>query len=349
MSINLSIQAWFWFFAHMAAVLFYFRGARHYLTVLVLLLLIPVYFSGNFIGDVANNYIYSINAPSEAGFEIGFVWLVDGLKQLGLHNESLIYFIQFLCGLLHICVFILWRREKTPLLFAATFAMLAVSFFLATQNVIRQGISSAMIAIAIYLWWYGAPIISIFFAIIAQAIHSSSMTFIATITFSCFIFEYAEKKYLRNLEKSKLFFLVILYITLTILICLLIQKLWGEYLLTASRNNERFLGIEKVLIIGFVFFVTQILWSGRIADLMTQRLFFLRATFLAVFISLSMDLLFIEVASRVLFFYFMIEALCALRMLSSLSHPLQLIGAIFLVIVYGVSLNVLTLLEQHLV
>lgn len=334
----------------MAAVLFYFRGARHYLTVLVLLLLTPVYFSGNFIGDVANSYIYSINAPSEAGFEIGFVWLIEWLKQLGLHDESLMYFIQFLCGFLHVCVFILWRREKTPLLFAATFAMLTVSFFLATQNVIRQGISSAMIAIAIHFWWYGAPIIiSILFAIIAQVIHSSSVAFIATITFCCFIFEYAEKRYLRNLKKSKLFFLVILYIALTILICLLIQKLWGEYLLTASRNNERFLGIEKVLIIGFVFFVTQILWSRRNADLMTQRLFFLRATFLAVFISLSMDLLFIEVASRILFFYFVIEALCALRMLSSLSHPLQLLGAIFLVIVYGVSLNVLALLEQHLI
>lgn len=149
----MTLEAWLWICAHItAAPLFYFRSGNNSFSLIILALMIPVYLSGNFIGDIKNSYIYGINNPMEAQYDIGFVWLINILNNLGFYAENLMYIIQGICGLFVCTSIAIWRDKRMPFLFLILYTLMTIYFFFETQNVIKQGYSNAATIIAMYFF-----------------------------------------------------------------------------------------------------------------------------------------------------------------------------------------------------
>lgn len=316
---------------------------------IVLFLALPIYFSGNFIGDIYNSYINGINDPFETHYDIGFIWLIETIGRLGVNDNCLMYSIQGVTAIFLTTSFAQWRKERTTVPFTIAFIFMSVYFFLSTQNALRQGLSTAAILWAVYFWSKGQWGRAVFLAIVAQTFHFSAVIFIAVIMFSIVaqsLFKIKKLSYAK--QQRVLNFRIILFGILFAIGLIVFIDLTPQSLFVATRNNERFLGFEKIFAILFIFIVTNYLWLKKPIDKLTEKLLFIRVTSFSIFLALSLSPQLAEVASRVLFFYFSIEAICGLRLISNSSWNVQRLGSVFLLAIYGISLNVLTLLEQHI-
>lgn len=345
-----------WIASHLLAAMLYFLPARRYVSLCLLLLVLPIYLQGEFVGDIRNSYILGVSDLEGYGFEIGFYLLVRAGQGLALSNEQIIYAIQFLFSILYFFVFLRFKdsSERSNLVVLA-YVLLSTAFYLGSQNVIRQAIASVLILWSLHAYINKKYFVFLILAAVAQSFHFSSILFSAASVIGLESIKYiipvaASGGYseydLRFTFRSPGAIKILVGTIILVSMILIFVTLFPDVLYIANRNNQRFEGFWKVSAIAILFFSTGYFWSKGRLDYTTLALVRIRILMFSIFVGLSIFPHLIEVASRVLYFYFVIEAVCGLRFLSGNSSSKQRLGTILLLVVYGVSLNVLTLVGQ---
>lgn len=320
---------------------------RIFFLFLLLFIFVIFYFNIGLIGDMKNGYFYEIMHIDNSSrfiyrFELGFVFLVNVFYDyFKFTNIETLYVLQLFEIIVGLYVAYLYSLNKNSFLYSVIFLLGSVYLFLGVENGYRQGVSVMFILLFVYFFVQKVYIKSFLFALLAQSFHYSSIFFIIILLLSFFIINKKQENY-RISDIS--FFLKIVFISLVTFIML---KLLSNYF-PISRNNDRNLGLVKVVIIGFVFAYTSYFYIKRLLfDRLTFVIFWYRAVFFSIFVASAIlgGHVGEELSSRILFFYFALEAILILRVFSLKSLKLKLINlSVFLF--YGIAINVHILLTQ---
>ena len=123
------------------------------------------------------------------------------------------------------------------------------------------------------------------------------------------------------------------------------MKIFAVYF-PIARNNDRNFGVVKVISIGFIFVLSSYFYSKSLFDKLDYFIYLLRGIFFSLFVgsNIAGGMVGIELASRMLFFYFALEIILAIRKFND-GFSCK-IGSVIILLSYGIAINVYTLLEQ---
>ncbi len=233
------------------------------------------------------------------------------------------------------------RNKK---IFILSFFLLSVYFFLGIENAFRQGFAIVFLLFFIIYLLKGKYFFALLYLLIAESLHLSSFVFAVIIFFCWYIFKYlyhTNQPYY-NLSKYK-FFLFTFVILLVLYIFVLILEPY--VIVFATRNNDRLSGILKPLLILLTFIISSYFWIGK-SFMHRSDLFFLylRSVFFGLFFAFSLINGGIEIASRILLFYFALEIFLSAQMFQYRTR--QKVGSVFILLSYSFAINVFELLAQ---
>lgn len=341
----MSFHTSLWIVSHLLIIYLYFNRGRYVLWPVFLLYSIYLYGSGQVTGDVANSYRFGMfNDPAQ--YDIGFFYLIKLFSTIGFSNYWTIVLIQLLLSVLLGVMYCLFVKRKDFLLIISVF-LLTVHSFLAVQNGLRQGFASALIVIAYYCLNKKMIYSSLIFCVFSQLMHWSSLFFILVISvlviFRSQIDFFIFRKQLRPGKSIgiKRFLRLLLITFMVTSFSLLLLNGYPDFFSRAARNNSRFVGLTKMFPILLIFFISTFYWLCSKLNDLSKNFLLLRSVMLAIFCSLTIIGM-IEVASRVLFFYFLIEAILAVSFITGSQN--QRIGSAIVLLSYSGAINVIELM-----
>lgn len=346
------------------AVIVFFYVMQHLST--VLLLKKTVRTAGLFlaIGIITYSSIYFLKSPSydlliyltafnyAAIFEPGYYLLSTSLISLGLPNDWALNIIRLLLAFLFIVPSIKVIRKDKNLLESLVLALIIVSsvaFTLAVNNVLRQGFASIFIMISFYQFLDGKKVTFILFAVLSVLFHLSAPFFIAYMLFIYYLSQSLYEGHLAKVELLKFssgvnsIVLFLIPIAAISLILVATQFIFSGYLSMnlATGESERTTAIVKTLFVAIVFIVSE--WSfGRYGSELDKFtvLRFARLAFISLVFWMSLNPQLNELASRILYFYFVVEMFVILHAYQRAKYP----GVVLTLISYGFALNAINIL-----
>jgi hypothetical protein len=323
-----------WIFSHLFSFLLLSKKSRIYCYFIFLLFLLPLYLNFIFIGDIKRNYINNLTSEN---FEFGFVFVNNLLICLGLKNSVIIKIYQVFFIIANIYVFRkFYKIRNYTMILAITFA--SPYFFLGYHNVLRQGLSSSIILASILFLMNKKYIHSILLFFLAQSLHFSSFIFFF-ISLIVLLFS----KYHKFIKYN--FFS---YIFLTILLISSFYFIFDHYsylLKYAQRNNDRFVGYIKPIVILITYLIVSLFYLKCNSNFVLNYIFNLRFAFYTMFFAFSFNLLLVEVASRILFFCFLLDLHLIIFTFKN-GSLFNRYGSILSLLLYGFASNILTLLNE---
>ncbi len=345
--IDINVLQIIWIFSHLLLFLYLDKKWR----LLLILFLVPglsaIYLHGKFSGDIYNSYFHATFNPDNYHFEYLFKIIIKTLNYFDIYGKYAVYIIQLLVAIVITYGFISISSIKLKKIHAVIILYMSVFFFLATQNVLRQGLALGLSFIGISLWFRGVKYRSLIFFVLAQFIHFSTIYFVVVVLFSKLISKYLVYKkrlwfFLDSKVHAKLF-LIALASAGVIGVTYAIGQ-WDEGLIhMASREHDRIAGLAKVAPLMIVLMYSSFFISRSPLDELSLLLFVSRIIFFSIFVGFSLHKDMQEVAARVLFIMFSVETMLCGRLLS-IGTNIQKIGAITILMAYSGALNVLVLL-----
>ena len=304
-----------------------------------------IYFDANFIGDISNSYVKSTTDFTQFLLEPGYIYLIKLISVYTSTPSVIMYIVQHVVMITILITGLIISNQRNHRLIIVAIVMASGFTFLATQNALRQGIAAPLIILSYYYIINKKPLIATSLFVTAQAFHFSSFIFVAVL-----IFNKASLRIFRSkFDINSLGFGIFLFVGITSTVGLISYILF-DYLYIAGRNNERFSGYAKPIIIFLYFIVTTFLffkleknnrYENDNLSLLNQRLIFY-----SIFFGLSANTLLVEVASRVLFFCYAIDLFYLLRFEIKRKYTTQLKIWIFINIVWALNPSIYGLLIQ---
>ncbi|MDA9213982.1 EpsG family protein [Bacteroidia bacterium] len=236
------------------------------------------------LGDVRNSYQFQyIVSQGIRNFEPLYLLLLFIANSLGI--EAAVFF----AAIRVLMIVWIWRIEKD--IAVVLFWLYSSFFFLSVNNVIRQGIGMIFLYQA-YTYVKGRRwLMALVLVALAQGFHSSSLYFAGIILG----FEVCNNLY----QKNGRFYRTI-YIAGICLVFIFLD-IYEIYSLPI-RNNERFSGVLKPILVSGYFFITT--KHSRSSDFnLIRQLFY----YLFMFFSLYPSG--VEMASRVLLYFYMLDVI----------------------------------------
>jgi len=259
--------------------------------------------------------------------DIGFILLQYIILKFPIENK--IEIISGLLGILIIIIaFYLVKGKNIEKLTSTVAIMLgSVYFVLSTGNALRQGFSSIFLILS-YLYMFESKIKSVLFLLLAASFHSSApifyMFFLVTYLVQNISFDdrlYIETgKFIKKIKsrtiifKYSVVFLWVLYIfsIVSIVGLFFIRFTDFEHYLDFVLEEGRMKPVYKIIPVAFMFFLSEyfVTQSNSFTSQSTEfkRLRLLRFYLFILLLSLLPHKSFAEAWSRILFFYFCVDA-----------------------------------------
>lgn len=321
-----------------------------------LIALTYMYLNITIVGDVKQAYIMQITNIWLSRFELGFKTIIAMLYYFDFSPYTSLVFLRYLSFLLLLVLLkiILNKENRKSIedIYIISFIILShIFFFLGIENVVRQGLATIFIGYSIFYFIEKKYIMFLVFSLLAQGFHKSSIMFIMISILSIWLIDkIISRRKLFVKSKNMLFkikslnFWGIFYIAL--FGSLLLINLFPDYLISASRNNDRMGGLLKPFILGILFYVSSFIWFKNHYFSKYEYIFlYLRNIIFAVYLAYSFLLQHgIEMASRVFIFYLFLEMILMLLMYKK--NIYGKIGTIFLLVADAFAINIYTLLTD---
>jgi len=330
-----------WFISHLLILGFLLKQKRFFIYLLLFLITI-FYFNIGLTGDMSHGYFYDIQSNLlESRFikrgEVGFAYMGMFFNNITGNYKDTLYLFQFFEFLFFLYLVKIFYKKS--FLGSLLIGVLSLSFFLGLENVYRQGVASIFILIGSY-FLIESKIYFIVFYIIAQLFHYSSIFFELIILF---IFFLKKSKFPFSCIKINFLKYIFVIMLFTLLFYFLIKFFYTYF--PISRNNDRDFGLLKVGTVGIIYFLSSYFFSKSLLNGISYFLFIIRGVFFSIFIASSLvgGAIGIELASRILFFYFWIEAVLAIR--EFFNGKNSRLGSIIILLSYGLAINVYILLK----
>ena len=274
--------------------------------IITILARVSLYFDGVFIGDIKNSYINLTQDFSQFKLEPGYVFLIKLISFFTSSPSTIMYITQYCVITVILTVGIIFTNRANQISLTIAVIMASGFTFLATQNVLRQGFAAPLILLSHYLFATRKYTIGTLLIGVSQIFHFSSILFIILINANDKFLKYLSKKL--NIMSNAF---SILYIASIICCVAILSYFFFDYIYIAGRNNERFSGYLKPIMVFFYFAITTYLFkrleknetnmSGR------YHLFHHRILFFSIFFGFSINPILVEVASRILLFCYSID------------------------------------------
>lgn len=344
MNFDFSVLALYWSFLHILFILMYFKGFQNYIGIVIFIVAAPVFLTGQLTGDVSNSYVFGIDGS--ATYDYGFMFLIYAINALGFKGVSVIYVIQFAIFSSILLVFIKCIRGN-KIFVVLSVILISVFPFLAINNVLRQGISSAFVLFCYFSLKDKKFIRSFVYFILATLMHWSAPLFIFVLSVYKVVAPYLKKfllssGYNSNIFTKTSFFKLSILSCIIILACTILVTVFPQFTLVISRNSDRYAGLLKIFSLSFIFLLSSALVIKKIHFELLD-FFLIRFVFFALFFSFSV-LGFPELSARILFFYFFVEMIYIIQCMG-LGDRARISG-ILIILSYALAINVLQLITN---
>jgi len=362
----ISEHAFIWILSHLLFVIYILKLGpyiRLLINSIVIVLLLYIYFTKPLTYDLV---VY--NSALESGIiyeqDVGFILLQYIVLHLPVENKVSV--ISGILGILIIVTAILISKQKNIVSILQVIAVIlgSIYFLLATQNVLRQGFSSLFLIISIILLFKNR-LASLLFFVISYSFHASAYIFYILIIFAYFvqsrIFDlklyFMTMKFIKYFRDKKLRFsygfvfsiLLLIFVVVSFLGYHFIRYTKYSHYLDFVLTENRLLPAQKIIFIAISFIFTEILLSKSNKYSKQNETFAqLRLLRLNLFVFLLALLPYSGLAeawSRILFFYFCIEAFLLITL--KLQNVYDRLFFTFTITSYGIYLNALSILSYY--
>ena len=278
----------------------------YFFVLLAIITRLSILLDANFIGDVRNSYIHSTENFDQFLFEPGYVYLLKLIGTITITPSQTIYFVQIIILAFLISVAVFLRSRKNEALLVICIALTSGFVFLATQNALRQGVAAGALVLSFYFINNKKKVPGLIALLIAQSFHFSSIAF-----FMVFLISNVSLIALNRIINIRKLYITCVVALFVSVVTYLMSTLFFEYVYIAGRNNDRFVGYLKPLMVLLYFMVTTLLFNrlertehGLTFD---PSNYYYRLIFYGLFFGLSVNIVLVEVASRILFFCYALD------------------------------------------
>ena len=241
-------------------------------------------------------------------YEYFFVKIIDFIRIITSDSRIVITLYQlFMIGVASSIIF--YFRKQKLLTLAIIFS--SVMFMLAINNNLRQGTSSIITLLGIISIFEGNKKLGFLLLMSSIGFHGSTVYFLLIISFLGLIFPLAYSIYYR--DKNSMIFLYSICFSIAIISAYLIQyftimtKFYVYEGMNLTIDTHRTGLLLKSILILLSSLVVEMFLKFKKINFKIDLLRFLKLFFVLVVLSLSFDIAFDEIGSRILYYYFMFE------------------------------------------
>jgi len=362
----ISEYAFIWILSHLIFVIYILKLGpyiRLLINSIAIVLLLYIYFTKPLTYDLI---VYNETLESGAiyGQDVGFILLQYIVLHIPLENK--VNIISGILGILIIFAAILMSKQRNIVGNLQVIAVIlgSIYFLLSTQNVLRQGYSSLFLIISIILLFKN-KLASLLFFLISYSFHASASIFYISTIFTYFVesrifnlkLYFMTMKFTKYFRNKELRFGYGLMFTILLLI-LVVVSFFGYHFIKYTKYSHyldftliegRLLPAQKIIFIAISFIFTEILLRKSSKYSKQSEVFAqLRLLRLNLFVLLLVLLPYSGLAeawSRILFFYFCVEAFLLITL--KLQNIYDRLFFTFTITSYSVYLNALSILSYH--
>lgn len=340
-----------WMLSHALTVFLYWRPTFNVVGICILAFLLPVYIFKGPSFDLLS-YLKYIRG-GQLSFELGFSSLIKFHLALGLSAESTLLSVQFILGLLCLLATMIWGGIANWFSNVLV-TLLSVSFFMGTQNVIRQSFSSVFLVIGVHFLCqrrHYSTLIFFAFVAIAMLFHRSGIIF-GFFCYVCYLMSkgklssdfFVLKLKCNNIVMSKtslLFFwgaLILGFFSGCLsgpLLDVMGYSAYGTYGVPQGRISL----FLKTGVMALILILSEAVLGSAYSYMSKYNMIrLMRITIIGLLLGISFFEEFAEVGARILYFYFLIETML-IAVAISLPKGFR-IASLMLLVSYAFAVNV---------